>query len=239
MKPATPRLRVFAGPNGSGKSTVKEVIPDSWLGVYVNADEIEEALRLTGRLDLCKFGVEATPSEWREFISAHPLVRRAALDTAHTGIRGAAICFDDSRINSYHAALVADFLRHKLLGMQVSFTFETVMSSRDKIEFMRKAQEAGYKVYLYFIATEDPEINVDRVRFRAANGGHPVPEDRIRARYERSLALLDEALTHTNRAYLFDNSGKERTWLAEVTDGNRMELNLKSEVGMSGCEARS
>jgi predicted ABC-type ATPase len=38
-------------------------------------------------------------------------------------------------------------------------------------------------------------------------GGHPVPEDRIVKRYYRSLDLLMEAIKHTNRAYVFDNSG--------------------------------
>jgi predicted ABC-type ATPase len=40
MTAAIPRLRVFAGPNGSGKSTLKDRLPPEWLGVYVNADEI-------------------------------------------------------------------------------------------------------------------------------------------------------------------------------------------------------
>jgi predicted ABC-type ATPase len=40
-----PRLRIFAGPNGSGKSTIKELIPSDWLGIYINADEIEKTIR--------------------------------------------------------------------------------------------------------------------------------------------------------------------------------------------------
>ncbi|HSI50226.1 MAG TPA: hypothetical protein VLA61_18290 [Ideonella sp.] len=42
---AQPRLRVFAGPNGSGKSTIHELLRPEWIGAYVNADEIEKALR--------------------------------------------------------------------------------------------------------------------------------------------------------------------------------------------------
>jgi predicted ABC-type ATPase len=37
-----PRLRIFAGPNGSGKSTIKDMLPQAWLGVYINADDIEK-----------------------------------------------------------------------------------------------------------------------------------------------------------------------------------------------------
>lgn len=59
--PTVPRLRVFAGPNGSGKSTIKDVLPPQWLGLYVNADEIEKVLRASGRLDLAEFGISC----WR------------------------------------------------------------------------------------------------------------------------------------------------------------------------------
>ena len=43
--------------------------------------------------------------------------------------------------------------------------------ARDKVEFMKEARERGYRVYLYFVATDDPEINLDRVRRRVRGGG--------------------------------------------------------------------
>lgn len=58
-------------------------------------------------------------------------------------------------------------------------------------------------------------------------GGHPVPTDKIVSRYHRSLDLLPQALAHTSRAYVFDNSGHERVLMAEVTDG--MELEMKTD----------
>ena len=73
--------------------------------------------------------------------------------------------------------MAADFIRQKLLEARVSFTFETVMSVPDKVAFLRKAQQFGYRTYLYYVATEDPDINISRVRYRVKMGGHPVPED--------------------------------------------------------------
>ena len=55
-------------------------------------------------------------------------------------------------------------------------------------------------------------------------GGHPVPEEKIRQRYTRSLALLADAVTYANRVYIFDNSGTERLWVAEVTEGQEVEM---------------
>jgi len=45
VKQKIPRLRIFAGPNGSGKSTIKDVLSDNLLGVYINPDEIENEIR--------------------------------------------------------------------------------------------------------------------------------------------------------------------------------------------------
>lgn len=72
----------------------------------------------------------------------------------------------------------------------MTFTFETVMSSRDKVDLLCKAQQLGYRTYLYYVATEDPIINISRVKARVRRGGHWVPEDKIVSRYSASLDLL-------------------------------------------------
>ena len=108
----------------------------------------------------------------------------------------------------------------------MTFTFETVMSHPSKVALLEQAQGMGYRTYLYYIATEDPDINISRVRSRVQRGGHAVPEEKIASRYHRSLDLLMDAIRHTNRAYVFDNSGenRERTWIAEITDGQELEM---------------
>lgn len=83
---------------------------------------------------------------------------------------------------------------------------------------------SGKSTFLYYIATEDPAINISRIRYRVQMGGHEVPEDKIVSRYYRSLDLLIDAIRFTNRAYIFDNSGQEHIWLAEITDGHILEM---------------
>ncbi len=58
---------------------------------------------------------------------------------------------------------------------------------------MQRAIAAGYKVYLYFVSTESPEINKFRVQARKVQKGHDVPVDKIVSRYYRSLDLLYDA----------------------------------------------
>lgn len=71
---------------------------------------------------------------------------------------------------------------------------------------MREAVNMGYKVYLYFVSTESPEINKFRVEARKMKGGHDVPHDKIESRYFRSLDLLYDAAQICYQAFFFDNS---------------------------------
>lgn len=229
MTAAVPRLRMFAGPNGSGKSTIKDMLPSQWLGVYVNADEMEKCIRANGCLSLADFEVAADAGELLSFLQASTLLAKAGLlaQVRQLVLVEERIVFGSVVVNSYWASVLADFIRHKLLASNASFTFETVMSSPDKVAFLQKAQQAGYRTYLYFVATEDADINVSRVKYRVQVGGHPVAEDKIRSRYVRSLELLPQAVTYADRAYIFDNSGAERVWVAEVTDG--LEIEMKTD----------
>lgn len=225
---AVPRLRMFAGPNGSGKSTIKSVVPQGLLGVYLNPDEIQQEIEDRGFLDVRQYGVETSVEAILSFFVNSTLLRKAGLEHAAASLRfkDGKLNFLEGSVNAYFASVAADFLRRKLLELRVSFSFETVMSSPDKVALLKQAQALGYRTYLYYIATEDPAINVARVQARVNLGGHDVPEDKIVSRYARSLDLLLEAVRYTNRAYLFDNSreGSERLWVAEITGGKELEL---------------
>lgn len=219
---------MFAGPNGSGKSTLKDELKQEWLGVYVNADEIEKKLNAEGFIDFSDFQISPASDELLNFLGKSELGDVAALLKPKVQVRfvEGKLYFDAVKINSYHASVLADFIRRKLVEQKISFSFETVMSHPDKIEFLKFAKANGFRTYLYFVATEDPDINVDRVRIRVASGGHPVPEEKIRERYYRSIALLFNALEQSDRAYIFDNSGTTRAFIAEITDGDTLKFEV-------------
>lgn len=217
---------MFAGPNGSGKSTIKAVIRPELLGDYINPNEIEKEIRERDFLDLKSFQVNTTAGEILAFFNQSVLLAQADLldEAACLRFSDDKLSFFEVSVNSYFASVAADFIRHKLLARDTSFTFETVMSSADKVQFLQKAQQRGFRTYLYFVATGDPIINISRVRNRVRLGGHPVPDDKVIARYARSLDLLVEAIRYTDRAYIFDNSGPAQIWLAEVTDGKTLAM---------------
>jgi predicted ABC-type ATPase len=221
---------MFAGPNGSGKSVLKSSLPQVLLGLYLNADEIEAGVRKLGFLDLRSFGVETKEEEVLAAFLSSTLLASHGLAEASRRLRFAEgrLCFPPGLINSYFASVAADFLRQKLLATRRSFTMETVMSHPSKVDLLKNAQKAGYRTYLYYVATDDPAINVSRVENRVKLNGHPVPPNLVKERYYRSLDLLMSAIRFTHRAYVFDNStdnaDRAHTWLAEITDGRTLEL---------------
>ena len=104
------------------------------------------------------------------------------------------------------AAIRATEMRYQCLSEKRNFVFETVFSSEEKLEFLKKASEAGFFIRLFFVCTESPEINVARIAKRYMNGGHEVPISKVVSRYFKSLELAKEAIKFVDRAYIYDNS---------------------------------
>lgn len=120
------------------------------------------------------------------------------------------------------AAQQATQQRYECLEQGRDFVFETVFSSAEKLEFVRKAKEAGFFIRFFYICTADPEINIIRIARRYMDGGHEVPISKIISRYYKSLELAAQAIAIVDRAYIYDNS-KENALpqlLFRTTEGN-------------------
>ena len=84
--------------------------------------------------------------------------------------------------------------------------YETVFSHPSKVELVRHALSLGYFIRLFFICTESPRINIERVADRFLYGGHTVPGDKVVNRYTRALLYGAEAMRLVQRGYLYDNT---------------------------------
>lgn len=220
------RLRIFGGPNGSGKSTILNQIDSKYdLGFYINADEIEKILKSSQEIKLNDFGItKFSKANFNKLLNNHSIVKKAKKDKYEVDLY-----FDQHKIinpdknsHSYEAAFIADILRNELLKNGKKFAFETVMSHSSKIDFLLKSKQNKYKNYLYFISTESPIINIERVKQRVKLGGHPVAENKIRSRYINSMKNLKEAISHTYRSFVFDNSGDKPNLILEVFKGTEV-----------------
>ena len=114
------------------------------------------------------------------------------------------------------AAQEAEKIRNILLAGKQDFTFETVLSTDRNLELLRRAKEAGYEIQAVFVLTSSSDINVRRVQERVRNGGHDVPEEKIRSRYTRSLQNLAKLVRIADQTRVIDNSGTDPSLICEV-----------------------
>ena len=90
----------------------------------------------------------------------------------------------------------------------LSFCTETVFSDPvgAKLGLLEEARTRGFAVFLIFIGLESPSLAVARVKQRVRHGGHDVPDEKLHARFPRTLANLRTAVPIVDEAFLFDNS---------------------------------
>jgi predicted ABC-type ATPase len=212
------RLRVFAGPNGSGKSTIINKVKETKqegkpidFGSYINADEITQKLRKNGSFSFSSFRLKFDNQRLIDFVTVSGLLRDALtlekFKSLYT-VQGNSVQLAVPEMANEFGQVLARFLREEMLRLKRRFSFETVFSHESNLDIMRRAKDAGYKVYLYFVSTESAEINKYRVALRVKQGGHDVPPQKIEDRYIRSLELMYSAAELSYQAFFFDNSQK-------------------------------
>ncbi len=106
------------------------------------------------------------------------------------------------------AQRIADEERQANIVLRRSFVTETVLSDPvgAKVAMLNDARGRGYEVWLFFIGISSPELSRARVHERVSSrSGHDVPEDKIQARYVRTLANLPGAVEAASVAILLDN----------------------------------
>ncbi len=121
-------------------------------------------------------------------------------------------------------------LRQSALEGRRSHSFETVLSHPSHIDHLRLARAAGFRIIVYFVATDHPLISIGRVENRVRHGGHDVPHDRIESRYYRSLANLPAALLVAHEATIFDNSSSTEP-MRPVAEWNGREISHQMPLG--------
>ena len=106
------------------------------------------------------------------------------------------------------AAMKAEELREKMLCEKKDFTFETVLSTERNLNLLMRAKDNGYFVRGIYVLTIDAGVNVARVNAREALGGHGVPEDKIRSRYSKALALIPRLVEVCDILHVYDNTNE-------------------------------
>lgn len=129
-----------------------------------------------------------------EFVNADDLARQ------HYG--HAAVTLEESKMGQK----LAEDRRRALMAEHKSLVTESTFSHPSKLALLRDAKAAGYRIAVYHVNVYSANVSVARVADRVHDGGHPVPEDKIRERYERNQQLIREAVKLADVALVYDNS---------------------------------
>lgn len=104
------------------------------------------------------------------------------------------------------AAVKAEKLRESMVKQGKEFTFETVLSTDRNLKLLKKAKEKGYFIRCIYVLTSNYNINIARVNIRESMGGHSVPKDKIKSRYQKAINLIPELIEICDIVHIYDNT---------------------------------
>ncbi len=113
--------------------------------------------------------------------------------------------FQPEKVNIQAGKLMLSRI-NKLLNTSDSFAIETTLSTKSYSHFINKAKQKGYTVYLLFFWLDSPALAISRVKMRVKEGGHHIPEDVIRRRYERGLSNFFNIYMKISDSWIFINN---------------------------------
>ncbi|MBS1536836.1 MAG: zeta toxin family protein [Bacteroidetes bacterium] len=114
---------------------------------------------------------------------------------------------------------------NKLLKNNISFAFETTLSSRNYKHKIVTAKEKGYTITLLFFWLSNVELAKERVKIRVSEGGHNIESDVIVRRYYKGIKnLFDIYMPIVDGALLFDNSNGKHELLAQKTVNGQLHI---------------
>ena len=109
------------------------------------------------------------------------------------------------------------------LNLQESFCVETTLSTKLYLTKIQHLRKLGYKIFLFFIYLPSEEFAIERVKQRVLKGGHDIPKNVIRRRYQRGLSnLINDYYPYINNLYIYDNINKLK--IVAVKNANKLTI---------------
>lgn len=100
------------------------------------------------------------------------------------------------------------------------FAFETTLAGRSYVRLLSELKQSGYDVILFFLWLPNAEAAIARVASRVRQGGHDVPEETIRRRFEAGVRnLLRIYAPLVDSWYMLDGSDLPPSLIAVRSDG--------------------
>jgi predicted ABC-type ATPase len=124
----------------------------------------------------------------------------------------------------------------ELLRRNESFSIETTLATRSYFRLIEQAHRQGYDVTLLYFWLRTPEQAIERVAERVSKGGHNIPSNVIRRRYQEGIDnLFHIYMPIVDTWVLVNNSMTPRSIVA--TGGRNQQTEINDEVEFKNIEA--
>lgn len=97
-------------------------------------------------------------------------------------------------------------LLERAIRDRLDFAFETTLGGNTIPRLLREAARSGIEILVWYVGLKSPELHIERVAARVRGGGHAIPEETIRQRYDRSRLNLVQLLPSLTVLRVYDNS---------------------------------
>lgn len=124
-----------------------------------------------------------------------------------------------------HAWQMGKELLEEAIAQKRDYRFETKLGGRSIARLLQTAAREGHLLHIWFCGLESPELHLRRVRSRVSRGGHDIPEEKIRERWNSSRENLIRLLPYLHHLRVYDNSIE-----ADPANGETPRLRLLLEV---------
>jgi predicted ABC-type ATPase len=146
---------------------------------------------------------------------------------------------DASMEAAYTAAEIAETRRRSYLSEGKSFVSESTFSHESKLALTRQAKAAGFRVVIFHVNVRTADLSVERVAMRKTEGGHDVPENKIRERYARNQELIKQAVLAADHAFIYDNSTRNKPPALGLTFRNGKVIHVSELAPGWACDLYS
>ena len=121
----------------------------------------------------------------------------------------------DQLVANGHAWKMGKDLLQKAITNKQSYAFETTLGGHTIIQLLIEAARSGLRLVISYVGLKRVELNIARVNQRVQNGGHTIPEAKIRERWDRSRENLIKLIPHVSSLRVFDNSEESNILIGE------------------------
>jgi predicted ABC-type ATPase len=97
-------------------------------------------------------------------------------------------------------------LLERAIQQRLDFAFETTLGGNTIARMLSEVAKSGFEIFVWYVGLQSPELHIERVASRVSHGGHAIPEETIRRRYDLSRLNLVQLLPSLKSLRVYDNS---------------------------------